>query len=71
MPLFRHWQPASLTECSCCGLPTNRPDARLSVLCPDCVTEIKATVARESRSYRRSEYGGGEFPPDGGGRRGR
>ena len=52
-------------ECSCCGLPTNRPDAGLSVFCPDCVTEIKATVARESRSYRALGVRRGRVPARG------
>jgi hypothetical protein len=64
---YKFWTPREFVECSCCGLPTDRPDGGLSVFCPDCVTEIKETVARESRSSLRSQYGGAEVP---GGRRG-
>jgi hypothetical protein len=42
-----------------CGLPCTETDRGLVVMHHACVASIKEIVARESRPYRTSEYGGG------------
>ena len=47
------------STCTACGRPCSEMDVTV-VMHAACVQSIKDIVARESRPYRSSEYGGGE-----------
>jgi hypothetical protein len=57
---LRRWSSAPEgSTCTACGLPCTETDRGLVVMHHACVASIKEIVARESRPYRTSEYGGG------------